>query len=65
MRAREIRELGDQDLRKELENSHKELLNLRFRLATKQVANTSQPRTVKKNIARLHTIMRERQMGAR
>ena len=65
MRAHEIREFGDQDLRKELENSHKELMNLRFRLATKQVSNTSQPRVVKKNIARIHTIMRERQMGAR
>ena len=65
MRAHEMRELSDQDLRRELENSHRELLNLRFRIATKQVADTSQPRAVRKNIARLHTIMRERQMGAR
>ena len=65
MRAQEMRELSDQDLRQELENSHRELLNLRFRLATKQMANTSQPRVVRKNVARLHTIMRERQLGAR
>ena len=62
MRAHEVRELDDQDLSKELEDSYKELLNLRFRLATKQLTNTSQIRTAKKNIARLNTIMRERQL---
>ena len=64
MRAHEIRELSDQDLGKELEESYKELLNVRFRLATRQMSNTSQLRIVRRNIARLNTIIRERQLEA-
>ena len=63
MRAHDIRELSDQELSKELEDSYKELLNLRFRLATKQIANTAQIRSARRNIARLNTINRERQLG--
>jgi large subunit ribosomal protein L29 len=65
MRAHEIRQLDDQELQKELEDSRKELLNLRFRVATKQLANTAQIRTARKNIARLITVVRERQAGVR
>ncbi len=65
MRAHEIRELSDEELKKELENTHKESLNLRFRIATKQMSNTAQIRSVKKNIARLNTVIRERQLGAK
>ena len=60
MRASEVRELSDEDLVSELEGSYKELLNLRIRLATKQLSNTSQIRVVKKNVARIQTVMRER-----
>ena len=62
MRAHETRQLSNQELAEELENSYREILNLRFRLATKQMNNTSQIGVAKKNIARLQTIMRERQM---
>ena len=62
-RAHELRQLGDEDLKKELDNSYRELLNLRFRSATKQLTNTSQIRTVRKKIAGLSTIIRERQLG--
>ena len=62
MRAHEIREMNDQDLMKELEDSYKELLNLRFRVATKQLANVSQIKTTKKKIARLSTVARERRL---
>ena len=65
MRVHEIRELSDEDLSKELEGSYRELLNLRFRLATRQLSNTSQIRIVKKNIARLNTIVGERRLGER
>jgi large subunit ribosomal protein L29 len=65
MRAHEIRQLDDQELQKELEDSRKELLNLRFRVATKQLGNTAQIRTARKNIARLITVVRERQAGVR
>lgn len=60
MRAHEMRELTDQELSRELESSYKEILNLRIRLATKQLTNTSQIRIARKNTARLNTIIRER-----
>lgn len=62
MRAYDIRELSDEDLAKELDNSHRELLNLRFRIATKQLTNTAEVRIVRKKIARLNTVIRERQL---
>lgn len=64
VRSQEIRGLSDEDLTRELESSQREMLNLRMRLATRQLANTSQIRVARKNIARLLTIMRERQMEA-
>jgi large subunit ribosomal protein L29 len=60
VRAHEIRQLSDQELVEELGSFYREILNLRFRLATKQMNNTSQVGVTKKNIARLQTIMRER-----
>ncbi len=63
MRAQEIRELDDGELSETLQETYRELLNIRFRLATKQMANTSEIRVVKKNIARLNTIIRQRQLG--
>ena len=48
MRAHEMRELTDQELSRELESSYKEILNLRIRLATKQLTNTSQIRIARK-----------------
>ena len=62
MRIHEIRELPDQDLQQELENSLKELMNLRFRHATKQLNDPSQVGVAKKNIARLKTVLREREI---
>jgi len=62
LRASEVRELSDEDLVSELEGSYKELLNLRIRLATKQLPNTSQIRVVKKNVARIQTVMHERKV---
>ena len=65
MRAHEIRGMTDEALARQLQDSHRELLNLRFRLATKQLTNTSEITTVKRNTARLNTIIRERQREAR
>ena len=65
MRAHEIRQLSDKELQKEVEDSYKELLNLRFRVATKQLANTAQIRIARKNIARLNTVAQERQAGVK
>ena len=63
MRTHDLRELTSEVLVEELESTYKELLNLRFRVATKQLANTSEIRRVRKRIARLNTIIRERQLG--
>lgn len=62
MRAEEIRALSDEELAKQLEEAHQELFNLRFRLATRQLVNHRQIRQVKKNIARMMTIRRQREL---
>lgn len=62
MKIEQVRALGDQDLAKELEEAHRELFNLRFRLATRQLANHQAFRSVKKKIARIKTVIRERQL---
>ena len=63
MRADEIRQLGNEELLKQLGEAHRELFNLRFRLATRQLVNHREIRKAKKNIARIMTIMRERELA--
>ncbi len=65
MKTKEFRALNAADSAKELEESHQELFNLRFRLATKQLVNHRELRRVKKKIAVLKTIIRERELGIR
>ncbi len=65
MKVEEILALSNEELVKQLEAVQKELFELRFRLATKQLVNHRQVRRVKKEIARLKTIMRERELGIR
>ena len=45
-----------------MEKAGRELMNLRFRAATNQLPNSNEPATVRKTIARLRTVLRERQM---
>jgi large subunit ribosomal protein L29 len=61
----EVRALGNEELWKKLEEAHQELFNLRFRLATRQLANHREVPKVKKKIARIKTILRERELSAR
>ena len=63
MKVKEIQALSDEELTKQLEAAHQELFNLRFRLATKQLVNHREIPRVKKKIARLKTIIRERELG--
>ena len=63
MKVEEIRALSPEELKKQLEEAHQELFNLRFRLATKQLVNHREIPRVKKKIARLKTIIRERELG--
>ncbi len=63
MKPQEIRELSDVDLSRELDAARRETFNLRFRLVTKQLTNYREVNNVKKKIARLQTIIKEREMA--
>ena len=63
MKAIEVRTLSDVDLKREVENSYREIFNLRFRLATNQLTNHRELRNVRRNIARLKTIIKERELA--
>ena len=65
MKLEEIRALGDTELSKRLEEAHRELFNLRFRASTRQLANHREIPRVKKIIARMETVLRERELGIR
>ncbi|GAA4620715.1 50S ribosomal protein L29 [Saccharopolyspora hordei] len=61
--ASELRELSDEELVQRLKEAKEELFNLRFQMATGQLSNNRRLRTVRKDIARIYTIMRERELG--
>jgi large subunit ribosomal protein L29 len=63
VRTKEIRDLSAEELDAQLKNSKQELFNLRFQLVTGQLDNPMRIRDVKRTIARIKTIMREREMG--
>ena len=63
MKVDEVRTLNDGDLKKRLEEAHKELFDLRFRLATKQLVNHREVPRAKREIARLMTVIRERELN--
>jgi large subunit ribosomal protein L29 len=65
LKAKEIRALGDEELRKKLEEAHKEFFDLRFQAATKQLKNHRELPRARKEIARLKTILQERELGIR
>lgn len=65
MKVDELRALSPEELVKQVEEAHQELLNLRFRLATRQLVNHRQLPMVKKKIAQLNTILREKELGIR
>jgi large subunit ribosomal protein L29 len=65
LKLSEIRALSPQDLAQQLEEAHQELFNLRFRMATKKLVNHRELPRVKRHIARLETIIRERELGIR
>jgi large subunit ribosomal protein L29 len=63
LKASEIRALNNEELLTKLEEAHEELFNLRFRLATRQLGNHREIPRVKKRIARIKTILSERELG--
>ena len=62
MKASKIREMSSMELEEKLSELKGELFNLRFQLATGQLENPSRIREVKRSIARVKTIMREREL---
>ena len=64
MKYSEIRELSDEELAKKLEEGRAELFNLRFQMATSQLDNTARVTNVKREIARIQTEMRAREIAA-
>lgn len=64
MKPAEIRELSDEALAEKLKDCRAELFNLRFQMATSQLDNTARVKTVKKDIARILTEQRARQIAA-
>ncbi|QNE88914.1 50S ribosomal protein L29 [Corynebacterium incognita] len=61
--AHEFRELDNAELNKRLADAKEELFNLRFQLATGQLTNNRRISTVKRDIARIYTVLRERELG--
>ncbi len=63
MKASELRAMNDKDLREALEEAREERFNLRFQVATNQLDNTARLTEVKRDIARILTVMRERELN--
>jgi len=61
--ASELRELQEDELVLRLREAKEELFNLRFQVATGQLDNNTRLRTVRQDIARIYTVMRERELG--
>ena len=64
-KAHELDELNEVDLESRLREAKEELFNLRFQAATGQLESHGRLRTVKKDIARIYTVVRERELGIR
>ncbi|WP_037605713.1 50S ribosomal protein L29 [Streptacidiphilus rugosus] len=62
-KAAELRELDNEALVSQLRERKEELFNLRFQAATGQLDNHGRLKLVKKDIARIYTLMRERELG--
>lgn len=63
MKANEIRDLTTAEIEQNVKSMKEELFNLRFQLATGQLENTARIKQVKKSIARLKTVTRERELN--
>ncbi len=63
MRISKVRDMSDVELKAAMENLRRELFNLRFQLATRQLKNTARVREVRNEIAKILTVEHERSMG--
>ena len=62
MHISEVRELNNVELYRELSQQERSLMNLRFQKTTRQLTNTNALRDTRRTIARIHTVIRERQI---
>lgn len=63
MKASEIREKSHQDILEELEACKRELLNYRFQWQAGEIRNSAQYKQIRKDVARLKTVLREVELG--
>lgn len=63
MNATDIRTRADDDLKREIAALQKDIWNLRFRKGSEKAADPSKIRTMRRDVARMLTILRERQLG--
>ena len=61
--ATEIRALGDDEIVTRLREAKEELFNLRFQVATGQLDNNRRLQSIRRDIARIYTVLRERELG--
>ena len=64
MRAAELRKLSYAELQEQLDESKEELFNLRFQIVTNQLDNTARIKQVRRDVARIKTMMREQEIAA-
>lgn len=64
MQPSELRNLSQSEIARRLDEAHHEMFNLRFQYATGQLKNTTRMSQVRREVARLRTIMRERELAA-
>ena len=62
MKINEVREINTDDLKREFRDQKRSLMNLRFRKSTMQLTDTSELSKVRKTIARIKTVIREREI---
>jgi len=65
MKSKEIREMSVDQLKQQLISKEEELFNLKIQLSTKQLENPMKIREARKNVARLKTILREKEKGSK
>jgi large subunit ribosomal protein L29 len=63
MKAEEIRAMTSEELGRKLDDLKEELFNLRFQMVTAQLDNPMRVRDVRRDIARVKTVLRERELG--
>lgn len=65
MKTTDIRALSVDDMKKQLGEAEKELMDLHFKLSTKQLVNHRQIPAARRKIAQLKTVLREKELGIR